>query len=144
MAHARAMLDTYPGEIGFPLDDLGAAIEACFDCAQTCTACADACLGEDDVAELRRCITTDMNCADICIATGRVLSRHTEYDPQVTQRALEACIRACTDCAIECDKHAEHHRHCAVCAEACKACANACSALLNDEVEQEMRALQGG
>jgi hypothetical protein len=144
MAHAQTMLDSYPGKFGFPADDLAAAIEACIDCAQTCTACADACLAEDDVAQLRRCIATDLNCADICSAVGRLLSRQTDYDAQVTQRALEACIRACVACADECEKHAQHHRHCGVCAEVCRACAAACTELLNDEVEQEMRALQGG
>jgi hypothetical protein len=144
MGHARAMLDSYPGEFGFPADDLAAAIEACFDCVQTCTACADACLAEDDLASMRRCISSDLNCSDVCLATGRVLSRQTDYDSSVTQRALESCIRACVACAEECEKHAQHHRHCAVCAEVCRACAAACSALLGDEVEREMRALQGG
>ena len=144
MAHARAMLDTYPGEFGFPAEDLAAAIEACIDCAQTCTACADACLAEDDVVELRRCISVDLNCADLCATTSRLLSRQTDYDPTVTQRTLEACIRLCVACAAECEKHAHHHKHCAVCAEVCRACAKACTDLLNDEVEQEMRALLGG
>jgi len=138
------MLDTYPGEFGFPADDLAAAIEACFDCAQACSACADACLAEESVAELRRCITSDLNCADVCLATGRVLSRQTEYDSAVTQRMLEACIRACRNCEAECRNHADHHEHCARCAEACKACGDACAALLGDEVEKEMQALRGG
>jgi len=144
MAHARAMLDTHPRKFDFPADDLAAAIEACFDCAQTCTACADACLGEDDVQALRRCITSDLNCSDVCVATGRILSRQTEYDAQVTQRALESCIRACAVCADECEQHAQHHRHCAICAEVCLACVAACTALLDDEVEGELQALQGG
>ena len=144
MAHARAMLDTYPREFGFPPDDLTAAIEACFDCAQTCIACADACLAEDDVKSMRRCITLDLNCSDICVATGGVLSRQTDYDALITQRALESCIRACVACAEECEKHAQHHPHCAVCAEVCRACAAACTELLDDEVAEELRALQGG
>ena len=36
--------------------------------AQVCTACADACLGEDDVGELTRCIRLDLDCADLCAA----------------------------------------------------------------------------
>jgi hypothetical protein len=144
MPNARAMLDAYPGQFAFPAEELAAAIEACFDCAQTCTACADACLAEDDVAQLRRCIATDVNCADLCAATGRLLSRQTEYDPQVTQRTLEACIRVCTACAEECEKHAEHHEHCAICARTCRACARACAVLLGDEVADELRGLQGG
>jgi hypothetical protein len=93
---------------------------------------------------MRRCITSDLNCADVCTATGRVLSRQTAYDHLVTQRTLEACIRACVTCAEECEKHAEHHQHCALCAETCRACAAACTQLLDDEAEREMRALQGG
>ena len=143
MAHAREMLDRYPGTFGFPADDLATAIEACFDCAQTCTACADACLAEDDVVELRRCIALDVNCADLCDATGRVLSRQTDYDHQITQRTLEVCVRACIACAAECDKHAPHHPHCGVCAEVCRACAAACMQLLSDEIAHELRALQG-
>ena len=144
MAHARAMLDTHPREFGFSADHLAAAIEACFDCAQTCTACADACLAEDDVDAMRRCIASDLNCSDICVATGRVLSRQTEYDAFVTQRALESCIRACSGCADECEKHGRHHQHCAICAEACRACVAACTQLLDEEVEGELGALQGG
>jgi hypothetical protein len=138
------MLDAHPAGFGFPADDLAAAIEACFACAQTCTACADACLAEESVAQMRRCITSDLNCADLCTAAGRVLSRQTEYDHVITQRALEACVRACIACAAECDKHAEHHRHCALCAEACRACEAACRTLLDEETERELRSLQGG
>lgn len=47
-----------------------------FDCVQSCTACANACLGEDYVAVLRRCISTNLGCADVvCASTGRILSR---------------------------------------------------------------------
>jgi hypothetical protein len=144
VAHASAMLDTYPGTFGFPADDLAAAIDACFDCAQTCTACADACLAEESVAEMRRCITTDLNCADVCSAAGRVLSRQTDYDAHLTQRVLAACVRACATCAEECEKHAGHHPHCAVCAERCRACAAACANLLGAEAERELEALRGG
>jgi hypothetical protein len=34
-------------------------------------------------------------------------------------------------CAEECERHAEHHDHCRVCAEACRRCEEACSALLD-------------
>lgn len=76
--HVSAMLDTYPKDLGnIDRDKLAECIEACFECAQTCTACADACLAEDMVAELTACITTNLNCADVCAATGRVLTRRT-------------------------------------------------------------------
>ncbi len=130
MTVAADMLRTNPSPAGYNADDLVACIDTCFACAQACTACADACLGEEMVAELRRCITTDLNCADICDATGRVLSRQTGYDPELTRTALTACRDACRRCAEECERHAEMHDHCRLCAGACRRCAEACDRLL--------------
>ncbi|MEG9247221.1 four-helix bundle copper-binding protein [Arthrobacter sp. Soc17.1.1.1] len=131
MAHARTMLDTYPRDRdGFDSDLLAECIEACFDCAQTCTACADACLAEEMVAELRTCIRTDLDCADICATTGKVLSRQTGYAAELTRSVLEACRTACRICGDECSGHAAMHEHCRVCAEACRRCEQACDALL--------------
>lgn len=101
-----------------------------FECAQTCTACADACLSEDMVAELTKCIRTNLDCADICAATGNALSRHTGYDANVTRAFLDACRITCKACADECEQHAGMHGHCQVCAEACRRCENACTELL--------------
>jgi hypothetical protein len=42
--------------------------------------CADACLGEEKVEMLRRCIRLNLDCADVCNATGRMLSRQQEPD----------------------------------------------------------------
>jgi len=99
MTVAAQMLDTYPKDLGgVDREELRACIEACFECAQACTACADACLSEDMVAELTTCIRTDLDCADICDATGRVLSRHTGHDADLTRAVLEACAAACTAC----------------------------------------------
>jgi hypothetical protein len=128
---APDMLATYPQDLGgVDRDALTACIQACVDCAQACTACADACLGEEMVAELRTCIRTDLDCADLCEATGRVLSRHTGYDANLTRAVLEACAAACRACGDECARHAEMHEHCRVCAEACRRCEQACRALL--------------
>ena len=93
---------------------------------------------------MRRCISLDRNCADLCAAVGNVLSRQTAYDDLVTQRALAACIRVCVASAEECEKHASHHDHCKVCAEATRACESACSKLLGDETERELQSLRGG
>ncbi len=56
-------------------------------------------------ADLAKCIRTDLDCADVCEATGRVLSRHTGY-------------------------HAETHEHCRIGAEACRRCGQACRDLI--------------
>ena len=69
------MLKTYPAEINFDREKLGAAVDALLACSEACTACADACLSEDMVAELTKCIRTNLDCADICLATGAMASR---------------------------------------------------------------------
>ncbi|EEI17173.1 hypothetical protein HMPREF0298_1030 [Corynebacterium lipophiloflavum DSM 44291] len=129
--HVHAMLETHPKDLGqIDKDKLAECITACFECAQTCTACADACLGEDMVAELTTCIRLNLDCADICTATGRMLSRPTDWNVTLIRSVLEACRTACQACGEECARHAEMHEHCTVCAEACRRCEQACTELL--------------
>jgi hypothetical protein len=126
------MLETYPRNLGgIDRGKLKECIDACVACAQACTACADACLSEDFINGLRKCIRTDLDCADVCEATGRVLSRHTGYDANLTRAILEACATACRTSADECAQHADMHEHCRVCAEACRRCEAACRELLS-------------
>lgn len=131
MTNAAAMLETYPKSINLDRDLLARVVDAAVACSQTCTACADACLSEDMVAELTKCIRTNLDCADICATTARVLSRHTGYDANITRAQLEACVQACKSCGDECEQHAGMHEHCRVCAEACRACEQACRELLS-------------
>ena len=130
MTHVQSMLDAHPKDLG-SIDKvkLVECIQAGFECAQT-PACADACLSEDMVAELTKCIRTNLDCVDICAATGKILSRHGNYDVGITRAVLEACRTACRACAEECGQHASMHRHCEVCAEACRRCEQACADLL--------------
>jgi hypothetical protein len=125
MSYARQMLDTYPRDFNVDAGVLAAAIEALSDCAQACTACADDCL-----SELTKCIRLNLDCADVCTATLRVVSRQTEYDANVTRPLLQACVAVCKSCGDECERHAEMHEHCRVCAEACRRCEQACNDLL--------------
>ena len=78
------------------------------------------------VAELTKCIRTNLDCGDHCATTGRPLSRHTGYDANLTRAFLEACATACRACAAECEQHAATREHCKVCAEACRRCEQAC------------------
>ena len=129
--HVNAMLDTHPKDLGgIDRQKLAECIEACFACAQTCTACADACLSEDMVAELRQCIRLNLDCADVCAATGAVLTRQTGEDASTVRALLEACRAACRSCGEECASHAGMHEHCKICAEACRRCEQACAELL--------------
>ncbi len=130
MTQVAEMLRTYPADLGrVDRQALVRCIEECFSCSQACTACADACLSEQTVAELVKCIRTNLDCADICDTTGRVLSRHTGYDANLTRTMLEACAQACTSCGDECERHTGME-HCRVCAAECRRCERACRDLL--------------
>jgi hypothetical protein len=128
MSYAREMLETYPGTVALDAATLVECIEACFDCDQSCSACADADLAEEEVGHMRRCITMCLNCSEVCAATGRILSRQTEFDKAVARAALQACVEVCRLCAEECERHARemNMEHCRVCAESCRRCERAC------------------
>jgi uncharacterized membrane protein len=140
----REMLTTFRVAIPLDLDAVAAAIDACLNCAQSCTSCADADLVEDDVDDLRRCVALDASCADLCETTARILSRPAQWDQFVIHRLLQACARLCADCAEECAHHAAHHRHCAICERACRVCERACNELLEAEDFVELQKLAGG
>lgn len=113
------------------MDKLAECTKACFACAQVCSSCADACLAEDMVANLRFCIRNDLDCADICTATGRVLIRQTEPDWAMLRAQLESCKTACATCGAECERHSDMHEHCKLCAQSCRRCEEACESLLS-------------
>jgi hypothetical protein len=110
--HTHEMIATHPDVQGNINQALVDAISEAYDCAQTCTSCADACLAEEMVAQLRQCIRLDLDCADVCAATGSVATRRTGSNEAVIRRMLDACIEACAVCAAECERHASRHEHC--------------------------------
>ena len=130
MTTTMAMLDTDPSR---PLLDkrlLTLCIDTCLECGQACTACADSDLGERMVADLVRCARLNLDCADVCGTTARVLSRQTGYDRDLTRAVVQACAQACQVSGEECDRHAQMHEHCRVCAEVCHRCQHVCDELL--------------
>jgi hypothetical protein len=126
VTHARELLQTHPTGPAIEAGLLVACIDACFDCAQSCTACADADLAEDDVETMIRCIRLCLDCSDVCVETGQVLSRQTEFDPGVAAAVVQGCAEACRVCAEECERHADEHEHCRICAEVCRHCEQTC------------------
>lgn len=130
MTATMPMLETYPQAINLDRRQLAATIDVLVACSQACTACADACLSEPMVPELTKCIRTNLDCADICDTTARVLSRHTGYDANISRTLLQACIMACRSCGDECARHAPLHEHCRICADACRQCEQVCRELL--------------
>lgn len=129
--NTQQMINTHPKASDLDANALTTCINACYECAQSCTSCADACLSEDKVQNLRRCIRLNLDCADICDATGRVLSRQTEPNWDVVRSQVEALARACRVCGDECERHADEHEHCRVCMEACRRCEESCNNLLS-------------
>ena len=126
----REIIETHPQPPSVDRDALLRCIDECFDCAATCTSCADACLGEQDVQELVRCVRLSLDCADACTAAGRILTRQTEPDLGVVRATIEGCAAACRACGEECERHAAHHEHCRLCAQACRRCEQACNELI--------------
>jgi len=96
-------------------------IEALAKCAAECNHCATACLDEQDVKMLARCIKLDIDCAEICALAASYVSRGSEH----AQHILNECAEICEACATECEKHS-HMEHCKRCAEECRSCAEIC------------------
>lgn len=131
MPQIRQMLEMHPEPVQVDMDILVRCIDACYDCAHSCTYCADACLGEDELQMLVRCIRLNTDCSAICELTGRVLIRLTQPDWSLNRSLVEACETACRICGDECERHSSQHAHCRICMESCRACEIACSRLLN-------------
>jgi hypothetical protein len=133
MKTTEMMLRSHPRADAQRVVDYAETLNALSTCSEMCTACADACLGEPEHLEkLRRCITTDLDCADVCHATARVLTRWTETPHELVHAQLHACVIACQLCAEECELHAEMHDHCRINVEACHYCQERCNFLLGE------------
>ena len=95
-------------------------IHALGNCINHCNYCADACLDEENVKMMVKCIRIDKVCAEACAALTQILA--TNYKD--VQGLVDYCIKVCNTCADECEKH--DHQHCKDCAKACRECAKAC------------------
>ena len=113
-------------------DALAHCIDECYSCAATCTICADACLAEKTVEQLKQCIRLNLDCADVCIGTGKLASRRTGSDGRSLKQVLQVRGEACRICGEECRRHAKAHEHCRICAEACQQCEDACRGAVQD------------
>ncbi len=89
-------------------------------CVAACNYCASACLKEDDVKMMAKCISLDMDCAEICRTTGILLARDSAHGKHM----LKECIEICEACSKECSNH--QNEHCQACSKACTECAEAC------------------
>ena len=92
-------------------------------CADACNTCLAACLNEEEVKKMTKCIRLDMDCAQICQLTAAFISRGSDH----AKHLLKECAEICSKCAEECGKHT-HMEHCKVCSDTCKKCSEMCLA----------------
>jgi len=100
-------------------------LNACFQCAKICEACADDMIGmeghgHDDL--MAQCIRLCRDCADMCFLTAQFVSRNSPRSESLAQ----LCAEICDQCAEVCERHAPHHALCGPCAEECRRCADIC------------------
>lgn len=103
-----------------PHEKYESCIEACNDCAVECKHCAAACLDEDDVKSLTRCIKLNRDCGMICYLASSWMAAASEFAEEICR----LCADVCRACAEECRKH--DMDHCQRCADACERCAEEC------------------
>lgn len=102
------------------MDVYSELVESLEDCVAACNNCAASCLNEDDVQMMTECIKLDLDCADTCNLTLKLLARDSHHKMSI----VEICKEICNECAAECQKH--NHEHCKQCATACERCAEKC------------------
>ncbi|WP_404802197.1 four-helix bundle copper-binding protein [Bacillus infantis] len=88
-----------------------------------CNMCFDACLKEEDVKMMARCIRLDRECADFCAFAAKAMQSDSPFAKQI----CAVCADICEACGEECKKH--DHEHCQRCADACLKCAEICRSM---------------
>lgn len=116
------MIAAHPDVKGDVNEALVTAARHAMLCSLFCTSCADACVAED--MDMRGCIRTCLDCAEVCAATARLAVRRASQDIEMLRAQVETCIRACELCAAECERH--DHEHCRLCAFMCRECVEDC------------------
>lgn len=112
------MINLHPDVDGHLNEPLATAIRHIMYAAPITESCADACLAEEGVADMRQCIRLCSDTSDICTMATTVATRRTGSNQSVLRQALELVVSACGTCAEECEKH--DNDHCRQCAVMCR------------------------
>lgn len=112
------MINKHPDVAGHLNEALATAIRHIMYAAPITASCADACLAEDKVAEMRACIRKCLDASDICTMATTVATRRAASNEAILRHALELTVAACRTCAEECEKH--DNEHCTQCATMCR------------------------
>lgn len=117
--HKHANEESKPSTIIHAAREAGA-------CAVECDKCYTHCLEmvyegkKEHVASAAACL----DCADICSTASRIFAR----TGAMTNIIRDACVQACTACALECEKYPDHAMM-TECAKVCRRCIDACKAI---------------
>jgi len=128
---ARQIMDVHP--TGFGVIDrkkLDAALTSMQEASQAASVCADACLLEGQVKDMREAIRACLDCADIVDAAVRTLSRHAGWAESAAPAILSAAIAVLATADHETARHASMHMHARLTAETCRKARVACEALV--------------
>ncbi len=104
-------------------------IELAQACATSCHHCATECLKEDDAKLLSPCISMDLECATVCLATSQLMALAGENALALCQ----VCAEICEACAEQCEEFGTL-KHCRDCADICRKCAEECRSMVADEL----------
>jgi hypothetical protein len=132
MKTIEAMLQAHPDAISNRIESMTTTLAALAECEQACLSCADACLSERSLDQLRACIRLTLDCASICSVSAQLILRQNDTSGSILHAQLHACSVACQVCGDACALHAQHQRHCEICARACRECQERCNVLLGE------------
>jgi hypothetical protein len=124
------MLDSLTIQSSVDLGALATAIEALLNTERTSTACAGAMVGVSDSSAMVDAIRADLDTVDVVHAARSVMTRFVGANVAVVRSELNAAIAACERSNAECGRHAAHHGHCRLCADATSSCITACRDML--------------
>lgn len=101
-----------------PQQSYEASIDACIECATVSNHCVVACLEEEKVRDLTKCIRLNLECATVAQVAAELMNLNSGYVKEI----CELCAVVATACAEENEKHASLVQ-CEESATACNACA---------------------
>lgn len=105
----------------------GKCAKACAECQLVCDDCARHCAGalHEGKKEHYATLQATEDCATICAAASRIVSR----GGPSSARICMVCAEVCASCAKECERFPDD-KHMAACAVECRACEKACASMV--------------
>lgn len=101
---------------------------ACADCQRACDSCSEHCLKlvTEGNKQHQQTLQTCLDCAEICAAADRIVSRSGPFSDTICR----ACAEACNRCAKACEQFSDDE-HMSQCAEECRKCQRACESMVS-------------